>query len=111
MSDLISRQDAILALLEKGQRSRRYKLGEVWELNFDEIREALETVPSAEQQWIPVSERPPKYSDSVLVSLFDDEIDLGSYYCDTWHTREDGSVEDGIVLAWMPTPKPYEVKE
>jgi len=47
MSDLISRQDAILALLEKGQRSRRYKLGEIWELNFDEIREALETVPSA----------------------------------------------------------------
>lgn len=48
MSDLISRQDAILALLEKGQRSKRYKLGEIWELNFDEIREALATVPSAE---------------------------------------------------------------
>lgn len=48
MSDLISRQDAIYALLEKGQRSRRYKLGEIWELNFDEIREALATVPSAE---------------------------------------------------------------
>ena len=46
MSDLISRQDAILALLEKGQRSRRYKLGEIWELNFDEIREALATAPS-----------------------------------------------------------------
>ena len=60
------------------------------------------------KQWIPVSEKLPKYSDSVLVSLFDDEIDLGSYYCDTWHTREDGSVEDGIVLAWMPLPKPYE---
>ena len=47
MTDLISRQDAINALLEKGQRSRRYKLGEIWELNFDEIREALATVPSA----------------------------------------------------------------
>jgi len=49
MSDLISRQDAISALLEKGQRSKRYKLGEIWELNFDEIREALATVPSAEE--------------------------------------------------------------
>lgn len=47
MSDLISREVAIDALLEKGQQSRRYKLGENWELNFDEIREALATVPSA----------------------------------------------------------------
>ena len=47
MSDLIDRQCAISALLEKGQQSRRYKLGENWELNFDEIREALTTVPSA----------------------------------------------------------------
>lgn len=47
MSDLISREVAIDALLEKGQQSRRYKLGENWELNFDEMREALATVPSA----------------------------------------------------------------
>ena len=50
MSDLIDRQAAIIALLEKGQKSRRYKLGEFWELNFDEIREALATVPSAEPE-------------------------------------------------------------
>ena len=40
-NDLITRREVELALLEKGQRSRRYSLGEVWELNFDEIREAL----------------------------------------------------------------------
>ena len=39
--DLITRRNVELVLLEKGQRSRRYKLGEIWELNFDEIREAL----------------------------------------------------------------------
>ena len=50
MSDLIRREDAIDALLEKGQSSRRYKIGEIWELNFDEIREALATVPSAEPE-------------------------------------------------------------
>ena len=47
MSDVISRKEAIEALLEKGQRSRRYKLGEIWELNFDEIREVLNSLPSA----------------------------------------------------------------
>lgn len=48
MDELIRRQTSILTLLEKGQKSRRYKLGEIWELNFDEIREALETVPSVD---------------------------------------------------------------
>lgn len=48
MDDLVSRQTSVLTLLEKGQNSRRYKLGEIWELNFDEIREALETVPSVD---------------------------------------------------------------
>ena len=67
--------------------------------------------PSAEPQWIPVSEKLPKYSDSVLVSVCDHEIDIGSYYCDTWHINGCGSVEDGTVLAWMPLPDPYEVKE
>lgn len=40
-NDLMTRREVELALLEKGQKSRRYKLGEIWELNFDEIREAL----------------------------------------------------------------------
>ena len=40
-NDLITRREVELVLLEKGQKSRRYKLGEIWELNFDEIREAL----------------------------------------------------------------------
>ena len=40
-NDLITRREVELVLLEKGQRSRRYRIGEFWELNFDEIREAL----------------------------------------------------------------------
>ena len=44
----ISHEATILALLDKGQRSRRYKIGEIWELNFDEIREAVETIPAAD---------------------------------------------------------------
>lgn len=40
-NDFITRHEVEIALLEKGQKSKRYKLGEIWELNFDEIREAL----------------------------------------------------------------------
>lgn len=40
-SDLFTRRDAEIALLNKGQASKRYRLGEKWELNFDEIREAF----------------------------------------------------------------------
>lgn len=79
MSDLIRRQDAILALLEKGQRSRRYKLGEIWELNFDEIREALATVPSAEPEEV-TPHRNYKY--------------LSDYWCECgWHLGKKGEVK------------------
>lgn len=44
--DAVSREAVYNAMVEKGQHSRRYKLGEKWELNGGEIREALYTVPS-----------------------------------------------------------------
>jgi len=43
----IEREAAILALLDKGQRSKRYHLGDVWELIFDEIKEAIASIPAA----------------------------------------------------------------
>lgn len=46
MSDLINRQDAIEALVNKGQASTRYKIGDFWELNGQEIREVLNAMPS-----------------------------------------------------------------
>jgi len=49
-SDLISRRAVELALIEKGQASKRYKVGEFWELNGEEIREALASVPSAQPE-------------------------------------------------------------
>jgi hypothetical protein len=49
-SDCISKQAAYIAMVEKGQASKRYKLGEEWELNGAEIREALETVPSIQPE-------------------------------------------------------------
>lgn len=55
MDDLISRQATYTALVEKGQASKRYKLGETWELNGEEIREVLNALPSAQPKrgkWI-----------------------------------------------------------
>ena len=51
--DLISKRNAYLALVEKGQASRRYKLGETWELNGKEIREVLDALPFAQSKKIP----------------------------------------------------------
>lgn len=48
MLDLVSRGDVLDALVEKGQSSKRYKLGEFWELNLSEIKEALDELPSVE---------------------------------------------------------------
>ena len=50
--DAVSRKAVYDAMVEKGQRSRRYKLGESWELNGTEIREALDTMPSAQPEII-----------------------------------------------------------
>jgi hypothetical protein len=50
MDDSISRRAAIVALLEKGQHSRRYKFGDIWELNYDEIRETLNALPAADSK-------------------------------------------------------------
>lgn len=45
MNKIVFLDDVIDALVEKGQKSKRYKWGDVWELNGVEIREALDTVP------------------------------------------------------------------
>lgn len=48
MSDLISREDAINTLIEKGQNTKRYKLGEIWELNLSEITDAINSISAIE---------------------------------------------------------------
>lgn len=50
MDDLISRQEAIESLVEKGQCSTRYRIGEIWELNGSEIREVIESLPSKQSE-------------------------------------------------------------
>lgn len=56
MNELVSIHNVMLALIEKGQHSKRYKIGDIWELNFQEIREALENVPLVAAEGVRLAE-------------------------------------------------------
>ena len=89
----------------------------------EETREALDRAIEALKQtsWIPVSERPPKRGEEVIVSNhyhFWDGNELDSvetlYYAGAdelghvFQTRFGASIRN--VVAWMPKPKPYKVE-
>lgn len=67
----------------------------------------------AESKWTPVSERPPEVGQYVLISVrslkdmnyIATAIFKGGY----WESTFDLDWEE--VLAWMPSPKPYEVEK
>ncbi len=42
--ELMTRQEAEAALITKGQETKRYNVGEKWELNGEEIREAFDAM-------------------------------------------------------------------
>lgn len=46
VADIVSKKEVLLALIEKGQNSKRYNWGDTWELNASEIREVLDSLPS-----------------------------------------------------------------
>ena len=43
---LIDADKVALEMVEAGQRSKRYKIGEFWELNGAEIREVIDAAPT-----------------------------------------------------------------
>ena len=49
-NEYVSKGDVICALVDKGQRSTRYKIGQEWELNLAEMQEAIDTIPIAKVQ-------------------------------------------------------------
>lgn len=59
----VSKGEVVLALLKKGQRSERYKLGDSWELNFFEIQEAIDEMPTIDMKPIHYGEWLPRYDD------------------------------------------------
>ena len=111
MSDLISRQSAIDAIM-----------GEPTDAHYPSwYSERLEHLPSEqpEQRWIPCSERLPKSSGVYIVSRWfsdGEESEIltdASYYdgCGYWY--DDNRINWGRALvtdkivAWMPLPETY----
>lgn len=107
--DPIDRDAAIEALVEKGQTSTRYRLGEFWELNGQEIREVLNALPSV-PRWIPCSERLPDVAQRVLLSghgmvMVGMLHSFGKYSLEPTGMSYVYSKDD--IEAWMPLPEPY----
>lgn len=67
MDRFVNMQDVVDALVEKGQSSQRYGIGEDWELNLSEILEALQSVPDAdvEDEIERLSELTESYGDTI----------------------------------------------
>lgn len=100
MIDLISRQaviDAINALHEKPN---------AW---LDSAVDAVMSLPSAQPQWIPCSERLPKYPYRVQIQLDNGWIITGYYSEEHWYTVPHcgGFLRNDEVEAWRELPKPY----
>ena len=106
MSDLISRQDAINAMMVL-KRADDLAYGCEIPESFDSERaiEALKNIPSAEpeRKWIPVSEALPEERKNVLVTTIDGDIKV-SYRSDVTYWWNIGR---GKVIAWMPLPEPW----
>lgn len=102
------------AIVEEGQRSKRYKLGEFWELNGDEIWRVIDAQPTIETEphWIPCSEKIPEDSGEYLTFQCSADIKYGwcqvLYYDDGWNCFG-GNKKNEVkyVVAWMPLPKPW----
>ena len=98
MSDTISRQAAIDALIE-WYGCEPSDIGA-----FEDI---IEKMPSAQPvQWIPVSERMPEPRIDVWCNSDMGQM-VGYYdeYVETWYGRD---YLELIVTAWMPLPEPWE---
>ena len=99
MNDLIYRQDAIDAINNESRVTDNK--GDLSGLYL--AKSVIETLPSAEPKWIPVSERlpiPPTFCLVTTDGSHGDVIDIVLYMSDGWHKASE-------VLAWMPLPPPW----
>lgn len=110
MSDLISRAEAIKAIDAWDQQDLYLPI---------HFKQVLEELPSA-QQWIPCSERMPKYEEKVLV-CYCGQVRIG-YLTDisknSMWTLQGGSFpifpikhDSGKFVAWMELPEPPEAEK
>lgn len=115
MSDLISRK-TVLEEIQKIECEPGYQhVGEDWAVgliiaeNIVESAESIESKPSAEpeRRWIPVIERLPEDSETVLIT-HKGGVSFG-YYNGIYWERGSSTKHKPLqtVIAWMPLPEPY----
>lgn len=109
MTDLISRADAIDELRHLIPYKRYKSGGFVHLLDKREVFKAINSLPSADADWIPCSERLPSDAKEVLVCMKNGWIDTASYRGNKKHWRFDATdvAPCDLILAWMPLPTPY----
>ena len=109
MTDLISRQAAINAI------NALHEKPNAW---LDSAVDAVMTLPSAEPQWIPVSERLPEKDGWYLCAVGSSYMPIRTmcYAPNEWRKDDQNTWKDTygyyvfnwFVVAWMPLPEPYE---
>lgn len=108
MSDLIERDKLIKALEMMGEE-KLHPQAVIWTIK--------KIVPVEPMKWIPCSERLPAYGESVLVTLWGEDLDVGVFdfddrTCGLMFSANDFDIKgEKDVLeevdAWMPLPEPY----
>lgn len=113
MKEVINKIDAIEAVYKIMPVEYRVFATETKQLcDRKEFVDALETLPSADAEWIPCSERLPEYMKTVIISTFwgvkTGYLDSTEVYGDFWEIIEDDATTAlHNIYAWMPLPKPY----
>lgn len=107
------------AIVEEGQRSKRYKLGEFWELNGDEIWRVIDAQPTIETEphWIPCSERLPDAEKKTYWVCTDSGYQCQCRWTNVnhfwtnlttdWHWHIMDVPQYSKVVAWRELPLPY----
>lgn len=117
MNDLVHRKEAIEAILADKIDAKSFEImkalgdglqAETLNMTCNRHAEILKSLPSAEQRWIPVTERLPDKMGTYLVTL--DYKEHGTGVMSLWfHNEEIGwdlRVADEVT-AWMPLPEPW----
>lgn len=94
MTEYVDRSLIYPALVAKGQASKRYKLGETWELNGHEIREALKKIPNVDVVPWEFLERYASFF-CAYVSMPEFIREAKMFYASTQRAMEGGEIDDG----------------
>lgn len=110
MSDLISREEVLRAIITSGEVEP--------DLGYTHLHKVIENLPSAEPKWVPVTERNPEEYDAYFITYESESwggpklpliTKIGTY---NPYNRACPWLEDtGGVIAWMSLPEPYHPKE